>query len=166
MPRRLWVVNRPPRFVSVYITCCGPWIVHIPRFTHWMYTFHGCQPWNVYIQWLACGMYIFHAWPIECIHSTATYIQCIIYIYRSFQRVEHSTKCILHANQHHIYMYILCKMIWCFSAANKYSEFWVYRVEPRVLTLCFQKQLSDFTGVMVNTEMTFHASEYCAIRTV
>ena len=95
MPRRLWVDNRPLRFVSVYIPCYGPWSVYIPRFTHWMYTFHRCQLWNVHIQWLACGMYTFHAWPIECIHSTVIYIQCNIYIRCwfawSMQLVEHST---------------------------------------------------------------------------
>ena len=72
--------QKPLRFASVYIPCYGPWIVYIPRFAHWMYTFHRSQPWNVHIQWLACGMYTFHAWPIECVHSTVIYIQCNINI--------------------------------------------------------------------------------------
>ena len=59
-----------------------------------------CNPLDIYIYiytLLSLYGYILHV------------CQIYIYIYIEYvveQRVEHSTKCILHANQHYIYIYI------------------------------------------------------------
>ena len=71
------------------------YLIHIPWFALWNVYFQHLNPLNACIPQSNHGMYTFHSLAIErihsmvsaieCVHSTAIYIQCNIYIFERLQ---------------------------------------------------------------------------------